>query len=483
MQYPSYIPQKAITPDEVHNDRFLNCHADHSAESSLDADDDEDAWSKKTILSLDGGGVRGLSSLLILRELMEAIGEIERRASPNANSSAYSPLVDCLGRARSGANSVLEYFPCHYFDYICGVSTGGLIAIMVGRLRMSVDEAIEEYKDLSARFFKKPSSPLKKLLGKFDSQAKRESLEGHFDAWRPLRLASPQEKADRLKSDHARCKTIVCAIESSGNNDFQKPTLFRSYDLKESSTTRSPDDRSDVTICKVARAALAAPSYFKSIDLLHDPYYDSATTLNNPILEVIKEISLLAGSSRAIGSLLSLGSGKFKGSSPRMRFGSEALLQDLSSKSESIHEKVQYKSKLQSFGYHRFEVEEGLQDVRLDEGRPKISGKITFQKIETATKIYLRRKEIRNKIQQCARFLVGKRTLRAQTMRWERFATGARYRCPFSGCPIAEARFNNRNELMDHLRMRHNQAPPDAEHYHEVQMLLDRGRTNDEQEA
>jgi len=62
------------------------------------------------ILALDGGGVRGLSSLLILRELMEEI----RRKLRLANT----PL------------------PCEYFDLIGGTSTGGLIAIMIGRLRM-----------------------------------------------------------------------------------------------------------------------------------------------------------------------------------------------------------------------------------------------------------------------------------------------------------------------------------------------------------
>lgn len=62
------------------------------------------------ILSLDGGGVRGLSSLLILRLLMEEIG---RR-----KGTVTTPL------------------PCEYFDLIGGTSTGGLIAIMLGRLRM-----------------------------------------------------------------------------------------------------------------------------------------------------------------------------------------------------------------------------------------------------------------------------------------------------------------------------------------------------------
>lgn len=62
------------------------------------------------LLSLDGGGVRGLSSLLILREIME---EIQRQSD-----AEDIPL------------------PCQYFDLIGGTSTGGLIAIMLGRLRM-----------------------------------------------------------------------------------------------------------------------------------------------------------------------------------------------------------------------------------------------------------------------------------------------------------------------------------------------------------
>ena len=61
------------------------------------------------ILSLDGGGVRGLSSLLILREIMEDI----------------APQVE-----------VTELKPCEYFDLIGGTSTGGLIAIMLGALGM-----------------------------------------------------------------------------------------------------------------------------------------------------------------------------------------------------------------------------------------------------------------------------------------------------------------------------------------------------------
>lgn len=45
--------------------------------------------------------------------------------------------------------------PCCYFDYIFGASTGGLIAIMLGRLRMGVDEALEAYKTFAGKVFER----------------------------------------------------------------------------------------------------------------------------------------------------------------------------------------------------------------------------------------------------------------------------------------------------------------------------------------
>ena len=75
------------------------------------------------ILALDGGGVRGLSSLMILQNLMSTI-------DPDSPPK-----------------------PCDYFDMIGGTSTGGLIAIMLGRLRMTVDECIAAYTSLSDKVF------------------------------------------------------------------------------------------------------------------------------------------------------------------------------------------------------------------------------------------------------------------------------------------------------------------------------------------
>jgi patatin-like phospholipase/acyl hydrolase len=43
--------------------------------------------------------------------------------------------------------------PCEYFDMIGGTSTGGLIAIMLGRLRMTIDDCIDAYTSLLDKVF------------------------------------------------------------------------------------------------------------------------------------------------------------------------------------------------------------------------------------------------------------------------------------------------------------------------------------------
>jgi patatin-like phospholipase/acyl hydrolase len=58
--------------------------------------------------------VKGLSSLYILKELMAQIRRSEE-----------IPIGTKDPRLR----------PCDYFDLICGTGTGGLIAIMLGRLQ------------------------------------------------------------------------------------------------------------------------------------------------------------------------------------------------------------------------------------------------------------------------------------------------------------------------------------------------------------
>jgi len=79
------------------------------------------------LLSLDGGGIRGLSELIILHEIMQRV------------------------KAHNGLTELPK--PCDYFHLIGGTGTGGLIAILLGRLRMSTEEAIHQYIFLTSKVF------------------------------------------------------------------------------------------------------------------------------------------------------------------------------------------------------------------------------------------------------------------------------------------------------------------------------------------
>jgi len=81
------------------------------------------------ILSLDGGGIKGYTTLLILKRIFRQLGYI--------------------------SGSEREPRPCDVFDLIVGTSTGGLIATMLGRLKMPIDECLEKYENLSKRVFGK----------------------------------------------------------------------------------------------------------------------------------------------------------------------------------------------------------------------------------------------------------------------------------------------------------------------------------------
>jgi patatin-like phospholipase/acyl hydrolase len=79
------------------------------------------------ILSLDGDGIRGFSSLIILHDLMNRI-KVKKKLSGTPP-------------------------PYEWFDLLVGTGTRGLIVLMLGRLKMPVDEAIDAYRGLSDEVF------------------------------------------------------------------------------------------------------------------------------------------------------------------------------------------------------------------------------------------------------------------------------------------------------------------------------------------
>lgn len=76
--------------------------------------------------------MRGYSMLIILQELM------------------YRTYVECEGKAPRREQIPK---PCDHFDLIVGTGTGGLIAIMLGRLRLDLETCKETYVRMTRRVF------------------------------------------------------------------------------------------------------------------------------------------------------------------------------------------------------------------------------------------------------------------------------------------------------------------------------------------
>ncbi|SPJ72134.1 uncharacterized protein FTOL_01862 [Fusarium torulosum] len=106
------------------------------------------------LLSIDGGGVRGLSALVLLEQLMDLSNEHRRKLE------------------------LLTLKPWQIFDMIGGTSTGGLIAIILGRLRLSIPECKKAYLDLSEKAFTPKNFISRKIrVATIRSKFKTEPLE------------------------------------------------------------------------------------------------------------------------------------------------------------------------------------------------------------------------------------------------------------------------------------------------------------------
>ncbi|KAF4891891.1 Vegetative incompatibility protein HET-E-1 [Colletotrichum fructicola] len=175
------------------------------------------------LLSLDGGGIRGVSSILVLKEVMRQVN-IDRKPEDHL-------------------------LPWQVFDLIGGTSTGGIIALMLGCLRMSVDECYEVYMKLSKTIFK----PKRWKCNVFS---------------RSIDLISANER-------------FVATVRA----DDEELLLLRSYVNKQ-----QPDMHSaKFEMWEALRATSAASTYFKEYRRGNEGYVDGAFKSNNPIFEVHHE--------------------------------------------------------------------------------------------------------------------------------------------------------------------------------------------------
>ncbi|KAJ7841447.1 FabD lysophospholipase-like protein [Mycena leptocephala] len=284
----------------------------------------------------DGGGIRGLSMLIILEDLMLKLKVAEDL-----------PDVPC---------------PCDYFDLIGGTSTGGLIALMLGRLRMSVKDAVKAYGELSKEVFSDVKS--QGSDGRFKASKLEKAIKGIVGAHSALQ--DPEEGMEDTRENP--CKTFVCAMNAA---NMSLPVLFRTYN-----TTNSP--AMDCTIWQAGRATSAAPTFFKQIRIgppgIEEAFVDGGMGQNNPIAALLLEAQVVFPDHQ-IACIISLGTGQphtIKIPTPSLLkrlFPLDVIeaIKGIATDCEKQHQLSAHHFDPVPHVYFRFNVERGMQDIQLNQ--------------------------------------------------------------------------------------------------------------------
>ena len=171
----------------------------------------------KKLLALDGGGIRGILSLEILRKLEEQL----RSATGDQN-----------------------YRLADYFDFIAGNSTGAIIAATLA-VGMSVDDVLGFYERSGSSMFEK-AHVWKRLQNRYDSEPLAEQLRAVLGA--DTTLGSPN------------IKTLLLLMMRNATTDSPWPVWNNPYAKFNHSDL--PDCNLKLPLWQLARASAAAPIYF-----------------------------------------------------------------------------------------------------------------------------------------------------------------------------------------------------------------------------
>ncbi|KAJ5993903.1 FabD/lysophospholipase-like protein [Penicillium sp. IBT 35674x] len=325
------------------------------------------------LLSLDGGGVRGLSTLYILKGLMDRLNHARPEGSPAKK-------------------------PCEVFDLIGGTSTGGLIAIMLGRLEMDVDECIAAYIKLMKIIFDKPlKRGLSSIIGKIKPQFDATKLESAINEVITSSGSKPTDPFDD-KIDRG-CRVFVCSI----TQETKEIVRLRSYSMHNKPGISA-------TICQAARATSAATTFFEPVSIGARRFADGALGANNPVDEVEGEASNIwceqTGDLKPlVKCFISIGTGnpgKKAMEDNLLKFVSKTL-PALTTQTEQTEKRfiAKWRQHYDSKRYFRFNVDQGLQDVGLAEYKDQ-------GLIETATEGYLDHQAVEFRVRDCVENLKSK---------------------------------------------------------------------------
>ncbi|EMC95615.1 hypothetical protein BAUCODRAFT_109052 [Baudoinia panamericana UAMH 10762] len=391
----------------------------------------DDPW-WPCILTLDGGGIRGYSSLLILKALMHEVWLWEQRLDREDAEQVNHETTP---------SSEEELLPCHYFDFVYGTSTGGLIATILGRLRMTVSEGLELYRKVGEDLFGKRRSHIP-FMTKYHHQPLERAVQDIVGA-RCYEHADCDGKSDLHPWDADQLDEILkldvpfdvdrprvcqsCCLTATHDKSISEAYLLRSYphyytDDVPNWITRYNEGADELPIWKVTRATTAAPFYFETVQ--HEVeggtklFKDGGIRENNPAGAALSEFhALYAGKADRPALLLSIGTGRpdqtqdgfasvWPGPFGRLPFVSKflekrAVIQHLLIKyteGEKQHNQMREHAHGEHTWYKRLNVSSGLESMPLDDwikgdysGNINVPGGKSLTKMEEATAKYLDR--------------------------------------------------------------------------------------------
>jgi predicted acylesterase/phospholipase RssA len=337
------------------------------------------------ILSLDGGGMKGLATIRLLRQIETLSGKPVREL----------------------------------FDLIVGTSTGALLTVALTVKNMSLDECEAVYKELGAKVFKKP----------VHSSENDESWVNAFYRSFHMRTEHVRAVVVGCKHDTETYEQILkekCAIPPIGSYSVEtlidtcsleapkialvstitsvcpaQPFIFRNYEYSSGLETVNRFGSCNHAIWEAVRASSAATYYLDGFDCGGDKYLDGALVANNPSLIALQEAHYIWPNDK-IRLLVSVGTGsspvcaRESGISSYLDTGS-ALLESATGVEEVHKSMTVIQNLLPGMEYHRLSPIDDRCSMELDCVDPE-----QWRDLESATDDYVKQaSNIYKKILEC----------------------------------------------------------------------------------